>query len=630
MENLNAEQKKAVETLEGPVLIVAGAGAGKTKTLVHRIAKLIDSGVDPKNILAVTFTNKAAKEMKQRVFDILKNEKKIEHNDPLICTFHSLGVRIIKENAPLLGLSKYFSIFDESDRKKYVKEALKVFGIEPKEYLDKITSIISNEKSNGVSHVEYQNRSSVNSLTEMVSKVWPAYENILKRDGGLDFDDLLLKSLFLLEKHPTVLDNYQKRFQYIHIDEYQDTNKVQDKIVKLLADKHKNICVVGDTDQNIYSWRGADISHMLQFEKNYPNATIIFLEQNYRSTKNILDAANSVIDKNKYRIKKNLFTKNDGGEKIVIYGALNELDEALFVAKEVINEIESGARPDEIAVLYRVNFQSRVLEQVFMSCKIPYQTVGTKFFERKEVKDFFSWLRLSLNPESKTDLTRALSSLPRGLGATTVAKIVDDKTEGLPVATKIKLEKFFQTIKDCREIIEKEKASVAIKKIIKLAGFEKYYLEKKSDDSEERFGNIMELVTVAVSYDELGPMEGIEKMLIDSTLMSDQDTVEDSKGVKLMTVHSSKGLEFDHVFVTGMEDGLFPHQRSQFSEKKEDREEERRLFYVAITRAGKKLFLTWAQSRTVFGNTEMNSPSEFLDDIPVELIKDDGELEVIE
>lgn len=620
LNSLNEEQKRAVLATEGPVLIVAGAGAGKTKTLTHRILHIIMNGVRPENVLAITFTNKAGKEMRERVTDLLKTNSVTlgtQRTQPFVSTFHSLGVQIIKENAELLKLPRHFNIFDKSDSKKVIKDAISSLGIDPKEHIDKISHIISNEKSRGRNVQEYLEKGAYDQTSELVKKVWVKYEATLKKEGALDFDDLLLKTLKLLEKYPDILERYQNRYKYIHVDEYQDTNKVQNTIIELLAKKHKNICVVGDTDQNIYSWRGAEIKNMLHFEKTYPDVQNFFLEQNYRSTKNILAVANTIIEKNNFRIPKKLFTLNHDGEKIGIFEGRSEIDEAHFIAIKSKELIDSGVDPEEIAVLYRANFQSRVLEEAFLAYAVPYQMLGTKFFERKEIKDCLSYIKASLNESSLSDFARIINVPARGIGKTTLQKILTGMENELPGSMQIKIGNFRKMLLDFKEVLQKELPSVAIKYIIKHSGMEDSYKTGLEEDIE-RLENIMELVTLATSYDIYPGEEGIEKFLTDSALASDQDSLDGKKtGVKLMTVHASKGLEFQYVFISGLEADLFPHNRMNQDKKSgEDAEEERRLFYVAITRTGKKLYLTHARVRTIFGTMEVNSPSEFLDDIP--------------
>jgi DNA helicase-2/ATP-dependent DNA helicase PcrA len=625
LENLNDEQKKAVLATEGPVLIVAGAGAGKTKTITHRILHLMHGGVSAGEILAITFTNKAAKEMRDRVRDMLGRDSDMRfagHGMPFVSTFHSLGVLIIKENAELLKLPRHFTIFDTADSKKALKDALMYIGVEPKEHLDTIRHIISGEKGRGVSFADYRERQAFDYTSEITKKAWARYEEILTREHALDFDDLLLKTLKLLEQFPDVLARYQNRFRYIHIDEYQDTNKVQNRIVELIAAKYKNICVVGDTDQNIYSWRGAEIKHMLHFEKTYPNAQTIFLEQNYRSTKTILAVANEIIKKNNFRIPKNLFTENMEGELLSLFSGRDETDEAHFIAMTCGRLIAEAMVPDKIAVLYRANFQSRVLEEAFLAYGVPYQLLGTKFFERKEIKDVLSYVKASLSPESTTDFVRIVNTPARGIGKVTLEKILAEGEEDLPGGTRIKLNVLREMLQAFRTKLITEKVSDALKYIIQHSGMEKMYESGKEEDVD-RLENVMELVTLAKQYDDFAPEEGVEKFLTDSALASDQDTLDQPKtGVKLMTVHSSKGLEFDTVFISGLEADLFPHSGfGQDRKTKEESEEERRLFYVALTRAERKLFLTYAETRTIFGNTEVNVPSEFIGDIPGKYIE---------
>jgi DNA helicase-2/ATP-dependent DNA helicase PcrA len=614
LKSLNEEQKKAVLAINGPVLIVAGAGAGKTKTITHRIFHLIKEGVPSDRILAITFTNKAAKEMKDRVINLLE-EAYFKKSPPFISTFHSLGVHILKENTEILGIPRYFNIFDTTDSKKATKDALISFGLEPKEHLDKIRHIISAEKGRGVNVKEYLQNGAYDYTSELTKKVWQKYEEILKKEKALDFDDLLLKTLNLFEKYPEILGKYQERFLYIHIDEYQDTNRVQNSIATMLSEKHRNICVVGDTDQNIYGWRGAEIKNMLNFEKTYPELRTFFLEENYRSTKNILSVANEIIEKNNFRIPKKLFTKNTEGDKISLFQGRNETDEAHFIALKAKEIIETGTEASEIAVLYRANFQSRVLEEAFISYGVPYQMLGTKFFERKEVKDVISFVRASLNEDFGSDFYRIINIPARGIGKSTISKMLEGKEEELSESVKIKINSFRKMLSDFKRILEKEKPSESLKYIIKASGLEKMYNTDNPEDTD-RLENIMELVTLATAYDLHGAEEGIEKFLTDSSLASDQDSLNQNKnGVKLMTVHASKGLEFEYVFISGLESDLFPHHMKD-TKRGEDGEEERRLFYVALTRAKRKLYLTFAETRTIFGSLEINSPSEFIEDIP--------------
>ncbi|NCU28240.1 MAG: ATP-dependent DNA helicase PcrA [Candidatus Moranbacteria bacterium] len=620
-ETLNDKQKEAVLYTKGPLLIVAGAGAGKTKTITSRIMHLIHSGVDPESILAITFTNKAAKEMRDRVLDMLEKREHgfdlTSYNEkiPFISTFHSLGVYIIKENAHLIGLNKYFSILDENDAISNIKSIMKDFDIDIKEHEPrKIKSIISKAKGDFIT-AETFSRESNGHFQDMVARIWREYELRNRKEKALDFDDLLLEAVLILKKYPEVKHEYQSRWNYLHIDEYQDTNEVQYELTKLLVGKDENICVVGDTDQNIYSWRGANIKNMLHFEKDFPSTKIVMLEQNYRSTKTIIEAANSIIEKNQYRVPKNLFTENAEGDSITICEAFDEQAEAVYVATRV-DEILENIEPEEVAVLYRANFQSRVIEEAFLQRQIPYQVLGTKFFERKEIKDVLAYLRASYNKENLSDIKRIINFPTRGLGKVAITKLFSGKKEDLPKKTQEKINDFYQKLDDILEFSNNNKPSETIKFIIEKTGI-KVELEKGSSDDQERLENIMELVTLALKYDN--QEDGTMKLLEDAALSSDQDTLmHKGKGVRLMTVHASKGLEFKYVFVTGLEQDLFPHTKDG-SRTKEDKEEERRLFYVAVTRAKEKLFLCYASLRTIFGMKQVNSPSEFIYDIPPHL-----------
>lgn len=624
LNSLNDKQKEAVLYTDGPLLIVAGAGAGKTKTITHRIIHLIHEGVAPSSILAVTFTNKAAKEMKDRVMSLLEDKihgvsSPIHHNDaPFISTFHSLGVHIIKENAHLIGLTKHFTIIDESDAISIIKDIMREHDIDPKQHEPrKIKSIISKSKGDFITLENY--RANVkSSIQSIVALIWGGYEARLKKEKGLDFDDLLLESVLILRKFPDIKNKYQDKWKYVHIDEYQDTNEVQYEMTKLLVGKDENICVVGDTDQNIYSWRGANIKNMLHFEKDYPNVKIVMLEQNYRSTGKIIAAANSVIEKNQYRVPKTLFTKNVDGEQIIVCEAYDEVSEADFVARE-INKLLKENKPEDIAILYRANFQSRVLEESLLGKQIPYQVLGVKFFERKEIKDVLSYIKASLNKESLSDIKRIINTPTRGIGKVTLLKIFAGLFSELPSSMQIKINKFYQLLEDIHEYIDGHKPSEIIKFIIEKSGLEAE-LSNGTNEDLEKLENMKELVTLSIKYDT--QEDGIEKLLEDASLSSDQDSImhknEKKGGVRLMTVHASKGLEFKYVFVTGLEQDLFPHARTGQGTK-EDKEEERRLFYVALTRAEKKLFLSYASLRTIFGMKQINTPSEFIYDIPTHL-----------
>ncbi len=629
LESLNEKQKEAVLYTEGPLLIVAGAGAGKTKTITHRIIHLIHKGIDPRSILAVTFTNKASKEMRDRIMamldepihgnDIKKDNFGNIENAPFVSTFHSLGVHIIKENSHLIGLNKYFTIMDEGGALSIIKNIMKARDIDPKLHEPrKIKSIISKSKGDFIT-VDTFSGNVGSAFQSIVAVIWRDYEAQLKKEKALDFDDLLLESVLILKKYPEVKLRYQARWKYLHIDEYQDTNEVQYEMTKLLVGKDQNICVVGDTDQNIYSWRGANIKNMLHFEKDFPTAKIILLEQNYRSTKNIIEAANHIIEKNQYRVPKILFTENIAGEEISICEAFDEQSEASFVASK-IDELLKNNDPENIAILYRANFQSRVIEEALLDKQIPYQVLGVKFFERKEIKDVLAYIRVSYNKDGLSDIKRIINIPARGIGKVTIAKLFANQMNELPKGTQEKINNFYKIIDDINSYVKTHKPSESVKYVIEKSGI-KDELSHGTSDEQERLENMMELVTLAIKYDNLQDGIGMEKLLEDASLSSDQDTLmheNKGKGVRLMTVHASKGLEFKYVFITGLEQDLFPHIKDRMK-RKEDTEEERRLFYVAITRAREKLFLTYATLRTIYGMKQVNQPSEFIYDIPAHL-----------
>lgn len=627
---LNEAQADAASHKDGPLLIVAGAGAGKTKTIAHRILNLVQTGVTGDQILAITFTNKAAKEMRDRVLHLLQTHKVGVVRDPerpwaiqtpasgtpFVSTFHSLGVYILKEQAAKLGLTRYFTIYDSDDSLSAIKRALKSLGYDPKQYEPKrIQNAISREKNNLVDRDTYASLRGHEYWGNIVSRVWEVYETTLGKEKALDFDDLIGKVVWLFTKYPEIKKHYQQRWRYIHIDEYQDTNVAQYELSRLLADGHRNICVVGDTDQAIYAWRGADYRNILNFEEEYTDAKVVLLEQNYRSTQVILEAANTVICKNKFRKEKKLFTQNDGGELISVFQATHGGEEAGWVAKKAEKLIKSGVNPSSIAVLYRANFVSRLFEEAFLVAGVPYHLLGTAFYDRKEVKDTLAYIRLALNPDDAASLSRIINIPARGIGEATLAKVLGGKEEELPSATRDKLAHFRKILSEIKEVCLRELPSNAVRFAIKRSGIEAMYADGK-DESEERLENVRELATLATRYDALGAGAGIEEFLSDTALLSDQDALMQKKdGVRLMTVHAAKGLEFDYVFVVGLEQDLFPHRHMGDDASEEHDEEERRLFYVAVTRARKKLFLTYATVRTIFGSQKINAASEFLGDI---------------
>ncbi len=622
LKHLNDMQRKAAMHKNGPLLIIAGAGTGKTSTLTHRILHLIKEGVAPSEILAITFTNKAAKEMETRVNELLEKHgftTGLRYGDPrpFIGTFHSLGVHILRAHAQVFGLTKHFAILDKSGAGSLMKEAVKEQGLDSKQFSpDRIAGVISRQKGNLVTMEEYRADVGNAYFPMIVSAVWERYEKFLKREKALDFDDLILKTVILLRDHQEVRTSYQARWKYVHIDEYQDTNGVQYELARLLAGDAKNICAVGDGDQNIYSWRGANIRNILNFETDYEGAQTILLEENYRSTQTILAVANDIIKKNTVRKEKNLFTKNAAGEKIGLIESYDEGGEARAVGEKIKSLITNGVNPQDIAVLYRANFQSRALEEAFLLMEVPYQVLGVRFFERKEVKDILSFIRASLNPDSLSDIKRIIDCPPRGIGKTTLMKMFANDAASLPPAGQKRVADFYKLLEDIKSYALTEKTSNLIKFVSEKTGIEGS-LKTGHDEDNERLENIHELVTLATKYDIMPPEEAVEKLLGDASLASDQDSlIKNESAVKLMTVHASKGLEFPYVFVTGLEQDLFPHRRmSAGSVSKEDGEEERRLFYVAITRAKKKLYLSYASIRTIFGQRQVNAPSEFLSDI---------------
>ncbi len=610
-EGLNDRQKEAAGHTEGPLLIIAGAGAGKTKTITHRIAHMIENGVPARQILAVTFTNKAAGEMRDRVRALVPEGRGM----PFVSTFHALGVRLLREFHEEAGLPKGFTIWDRDDSTRAVKAALDKMSVEqwpPRSIL----SAISREKGDGMSQRDYA--ASPKSFRERtIAQVWEHYEKALKDEGALDFDDLLFRTLTLLRGSERVQSLLTNRWSHITIDEYQDTNKAQYEIARRLAGDARNICVVGDIDQNIYSWRGADIAHLMEFEMTYPGAKVVTLEQNYRSTRTILSAANAVIEKNKNRKPKVLYTDNATGDPITLYGAKNEVDEAWFIAQSAAQLIVNGIKASEIAVLYRENFMSRTIEEAMIRHGVPYRVLGTRFFERKEVKDMLSYLRAAMNPQSRIDLTRIVAVPPRGIGKVTLEKMLDGKDDELSGATAAKVAAFRGLIMKLTHAINTLPASEAVRFALEITGMESMF--GKTEEGRERLENVRELVNFATKFDYEEPIVGMEKMLEEAALQSDQDELEEKQEqVSLMTIHASKGLEFDAVFVTGLEQGLFPAIRQNDAGR--DEEEERRLFYVALTRARKRLFLSYAAERMKYGSREYAIPSEFIDDIDARLL----------
>lgn len=623
LKGLNEAQKEAVLHTKGPLLVLAGAGAGKTRVITHRILQIVREGVAPEQILAITFTNKAAGEMRERTRKLLTEDRAATRPvfepflPPFVSTFHSLGLFIIKENSRLLGFKRTPAIYDRADSLRAIKEALKSFGteeVEPRMVL----GVISRKKGDGVSLEEF-GAGAEYSRDRLIAAVWGKYASALAEEQALDFDDLLLKAVLILKTHPEVVARYKTRWPYLHIDEYQDTNRVQADLAELLVGEARNICAVGDIDQTIYGWRGAQIANILSFEKKFPGGKVVMLEENYRSTKSILAAANDVISKNVFRREKNLYTKNGDGEQLALYQAFDETDEAMFVARKIKELIRDGVQPQDCAVLYRANFQSRALEEALLQHDVPYQVIGTRFFERKEIKDVLSFIRAALY-DTPPDIARVINIPARGIGKVTLAKVLAGQEHSLTPAVRAKVGHFRSLLTTIRMRAEELTPSLLVRFIMTESGMEASYKQDKLE-GPERLENIRELVSLSTRYDSSGstPLESVEKFLEAAALASDQDEIkEERNAVRLMTVHASKGLEFPYVFITGLEEGLFPYARE--GEEDADKEEERRLMYVALTRAEKKIFLSFASFRTVFGSKNPTIPSQFLSDISDYLI----------
>ncbi len=624
---LNAKQLEATEHISGPLLILAGAGAGKTKTITERVVKIVKSGIDPAHILCVTFTNKAAAEMRERILNRLKEESLYDEytQAPLIKTFHSLGLWILKRETDAAQLPKNFTILDSDDSRSIVKRILEGQGVDIKMYdPSKIRNAISREKGDFRTPEMYSSKIA-NYTMEIVHNTWKSYEKELRDQGAVDFDDLLLKTVEILRDNQNIREKYQNFFTHVHVDEYQDTNQTQYELSKLLTNpKNNNICVVGDTDQNIYSWRGANLKNIMNFETDFPGTKVVLLEENYRSTGNILELANIVIKKNTIRKDKRLFTQAGNGENIEILPSFDGESEAEWIALKCSDIIFAGVDPNEIAILYRTNFQSRIFEEKMLAHNVPYIVLGTRFFERKEIKDVLSYLRAAFNPKSQPDLKRVFETPKRGVGKVTLAKLFSGEVLTGTSATKVK--SVFDFLQSVVSQSETATLSDVLTYILVESGIEKE-LKDDGDEGMIRLANISELITLAQKYDdELHTAQGFEdsldRFLELSSLSSDQDDdKKESSGVRLMTVHSSKGLEFEYVFIVGLEEDLFPSKNfSGRKQTKEEEEEERRLFYVAVTRARKKLFLSFAELRTIFGQRNIAAPSTFISDVPDDIV----------
>ena len=615
LDNLNEMQRKACEYVDGPLLVLAGAGSGKTKVLTTRVAYLINvCGISPNNILAITFTNKAAKEMKDRIFKMLGSVA----YDIQISTFHSLGVLFIKENYKLLLYKKNFTILDSDDSLTIIKKIIKDLGYDIKYYNPKmIRNLISSAKNELIDEYQYENFANTEE-TRVASLVYHRYQKKLLASNSLDFDDLLIKPIELLRKNPDILKKYQERFQYILIDEYQDTNEAQYILSKLLSAKHRNICVVGDNDQSIYSFRGSNYRNILNFEKDYKDAKIIMLEENYRSTKNILNVANSIIKNNKERKDKNLWTNNIDGDKVIYHTSLNEKDEADYVIKEIDKLLNDGVSKKDIAILYRTNAQSRNLEDGFLVSNIPYRIIGSfYFYNRKEIKDLISYLRLVYNEDDDVSLLRAINVPKRGIGEKTIENLstlaLEEEKSIYNVISKGKELEFKKIIEDIKNELNNLSLTELVDYILDKSGIRAELESENSVESEIRLENLEEFKSITKNFEDRYGVASLEDFLEELSLVAD---IEEHKGnddaVTLMTVHSAKGLEFDYVFVVGLEEGIFPHNNSIFEG---NIEEERRLMYVAVTRASKKLWLVNTKERLLYGERRSNPVSRFIKEI---------------
>ncbi|MBB6732172.1 DNA helicase PcrA [Cohnella zeiphila] len=643
IQKLNPRQREAAVATGGPLLIMAGAGSGKTRVLTHRIAYIIAKRLAaPWSILAITFTNKAAREMQERVSKLVGPSGR----DIWVSTFHSMCVRILRRDIERIGFTSNFSILDSADQLSVIRNIMKEQNIDTKKFEPKaVQATISSAKNELVTPEQYESRTG-DYFQSIVAKVFTQYQRRLKSNNSLDFDDLIMLTIQLFKDVPEVLDFYQNKFKYIHVDEYQDTNRAQYVLCRLLADKHHNICVVGDSDQSIYRWRGADITNILNFEKDYPEAQTILLEQNYRSTSNILEAANQVIKNNMGRKAKNLWTEQKGGDKIAIYQADSEHEEGYFVAGEIKRNRQNDMRYGDHAILYRTNAQSRVIEEILIKSEIPYQIVGgTKFYDRKEIKDILAYLRLISNPDDDISLNRIINVPKRGLGDTTMAKVQEEAqrrgisiyrllSEGdgllgdglynvdIQTRAKTALSGFRYLIANLTAMVDYLSVTELTEKMLEMTEYRLELQRENTLESKARLENIEEFLSVTQEFEKRNDDKSLVAFLTDLALIADIDSMNDEEedaddAVVLMTMHSAKGLEFPAVFIVGMEEGVFPGNRALMDN--EEMEEERRLAYVGITRAEKRLYLTCAKMRLLYGQTKSNAPSRFLREIPEEL-----------
>ena len=619
LKNLNEMQLKAVKHKDGPLLILAGAGSGKTRVLTTRIAYLIEQGVSSSNILAITFTNKAAKEMKERI------EKLVGKTSIWTSTFHSFGVRILRENYEKLGYKNNFVIMDSDDSLTLVKKILKDLGYDPKRFSPyMIRNKISSNKSEFIMPEEYK-KYVHGEEDDIVYKVYKKYQEILFKNNSVDFDDLLILPIRLFKENPEVLDFYQEKYKYILVDEYQDTNEAQYLLIKMLASKYRNIACVGDNDQSIYAFRGANYKNILNFEKDYPDAEVIMLEQNYRSTKTILEAANSVIKNNNFRKDKNLWSDNETGDKITFYKSYDEVDEVFYIIRKIKDLISSGASYKDIAVLYRTNAQSRVFEQEMLKQNLPFRIIGSfYFYSRKEIKDLLAYLRIIHNTDDDISLLRCINTPKRGIGPKTISEIEQSasfyNTSMFEAIKDGKALEFKNIILKLREELSSCSLTEFIDKVLDLSGMKEALKAEKSLEADIRLENLEEFKSVTKNFEERVGIISLEEFLLEVSLVSDiEEYKDDDNRVTLMTVHSVKGLEYPYVFIAGAEEGIFPHKNSYGPD---ELEEERRLMYVAITRAMKKLYITAAKKRMLYGVESPSVLSRFVKEINPDLIEE--------
>lgn len=642
IEGLNEPQQQAVQCTEGPLLLLAAAGSGKTRTLTHRIAYLIaERGVHPSQILAVTFTNKAAREMRERVQDLLPPGSSL----PFVGTFHAFGVSVLRRHSEAIGVGTDFTLYDASDQVACVRRCMRTLDLDPKQFQPKALLSTISQAKNAFQSVEQFAASAEDYFQEVAAKVYATYSKELRLNQAFDFDDLLVQTVRLLREHPDILAQYHDKFHYVMVDEYQDTNHAQYLLVQLLSSQRNNICVVGDDWQSIYSWRGANIQNILDFERDYPGATTILLEQNYRSTQNILDAASAVIAKNAQRKHKEVWTDQGAGEKVVAVLSENEMEEQAFLRNELRSLQEQRRSLSDVVFLYRTNAQSRALEEFLLRHSMPYEIVGgVRFYERKEIKDVLAYLRFLSNPHDVVSFERIVNVPARGLGEKTVSSILDfarsqectvlqaiskleqgmmeaEAAGGTPVTFRKHLLTKLCDFRDMCEKLRDQLASCTVKefldRVLDVSGY-RSFLNDGTEDGAQRLENVQELYTVTSKFDDSRGAIGLSRFLEEVALVQDTDSMSSRGGVTLMTLHSAKGLEFPFVFLYGMEEGIFPHSRS-FQDPSQ-MEEERRLCYVGITRAKERVYLLHSRTRMMYGGLQMNDASRFLNDVPEHLV----------